>query len=152
MKHEFPRLELPSGSRRYISRAKSLHLCKQPLPKGTQMKLFGTTIVLAIAILLTACGSSNNNTNVNGNWTATLTDQNNNPVFGFTTSLTTNSDNSVTGTNVSFTTNNGCFANGATATGSLHPTRLLPGHPDTLLLSSGTGGPAVAGHLALRLA
>ncbi len=108
------------GSRRHISGASPPHLFKQPLRKGTQMKLFGTTILLSIAILLTACGSSNNNnnTNVNGNWTATLTDQSGNPVFAFTTSLTTNSDGSVTGTNLTFNTNNGCFANGATQTGA----------------------------------
>jgi hypothetical protein len=85
------------------------------------MKLLGITILLLfIAILLTACGSSNNNntTNVNGNWTANLTDKNGNQVFAFTTSLTTNSDNSITGTNLTFNTNNGCFSNGATETGT----------------------------------
>ncbi len=84
------------------------------------MKLLGITILLSVALLLTACGSSNNNnnTNVNGNWTANLTDQSGNQVFSFTTSLTTNSDNSVTGTNLTFTTNNGCFSNGATQTGT----------------------------------
>jgi hypothetical protein len=84
------------------------------------MKVLGLTILLSIAILLTACGDSNNNNsnNVNGNWTANLTDQSGTQVFAFTTTLTTNSDGSVTGTNLKFTTNNACFSSGATATGS----------------------------------
>jgi len=88
------------------------------------MKQLGTTLLFAIVMLgLAGCGSTSNSgtpsSDINGNWTANLADNNNNTVFAFTTTLTSNSDNTVTGTNLSFTTNNACFANGATETGTL---------------------------------
>ena len=117
------------------------------------MKQLGITIVFATTVLLIACGSSKNSANVNGNWTATLTNQSNVPVFVFTTTLTTNSDNSVTGTNVTFTTNNGCLANGATATGAFSVTGNFNGNVTggfTLNLQSPANGATGNNTLSLQ--
>lgn len=80
------------------------------------MKHFGMAIVLALGLVLAACGggSSNSANTVAGNWTATLTGT---PTFSFTTSLAQNSGTVVTGTNLSFTSNS-CFTSGGTQTGS----------------------------------
>ena len=86
------------------------------------MKRFGSALVIALGLLLSACGSGNSNSsnnNVNGNWTANLTDPNGNPVFSFTTSLVENSDNSVVGTSINFTTATPCFSQGTTVTGGV---------------------------------
>jgi hypothetical protein len=82
------------------------------------MKQLGIALVLALGLMLSACGSSSSS-NVNGNWTATLTNADGSPAFGFTTSLTQNSDSTLSVTNLSFTTSSACFPNGATATGGV---------------------------------
>jgi hypothetical protein len=82
------------------------------------MKQLGAALVLALGLVLAACGTgSGNSNNVTGNWTATLTNPDGSPAFSFTTSLTQHSDNTVSGTNLNFTSANPCFANGATETG-----------------------------------
>jgi len=84
------------------------------------MKPFGIAMLLALGLMLNACGggSSNNSGNINGNWTATLTDSSGNPVFAFTTTLTQSSDTSVSVTNLTFTSQTQCFTSGETATGT----------------------------------
>jgi hypothetical protein len=49
--------------------------------------------ILALIVVLAACGNSNNSGNINGNWTATLT----NTALHFTTSLSVNGDQSLKG-------------------------------------------------------
>jgi hypothetical protein len=84
------------------------------------MKQLGTTLFLVACLFLAACGSSNNNSNLNGNWNASLTSQgSNSPTLAFTTTLDSTSSNAVSASNLNFTTNDGCFSkNNATANGT----------------------------------
>jgi hypothetical protein len=81
------------------------------------MKQLGFFLPLALAVMLTACGSSSKNNSINGNWSATLTNPNGSPAFAFTTSLNQASGTAVTVTNLTFTTATPCFTAGGTATG-----------------------------------
>jgi len=82
------------------------------------MKHLGLAALTILASLLIACGgSSSNNTNVNGNWTASLTNVDGTPAFDFTISLSQSSGTDVSGTNLTFSTSNACFVSGSTATG-----------------------------------
>jgi hypothetical protein len=85
--------------------------------EGVVMKQFGMAMVLALGVLLAACGggSSRSAATVAGNWTATLTGTED---LTFTTSLMQNSGTVVTGTNLTFTTQTPCFTSGGTQTGS----------------------------------
>ncbi|MGH9513220.1 MAG: hypothetical protein ACRD2U_13895 [Terriglobales bacterium] len=85
------------------------------------MKAVGISLVLLLGLMLGGCGNSNNSGNINGNWTASLTDPTNNtgPVFAFTTSFTQMSGSSVSVTNFKFTSeNDSCFGTAGTATGT----------------------------------
>src|ERR1700680_144904 len=85
------------------------------------MKQFGIAMVMAVGLILLACGggSSSTSNTVTGNWTATLTNSDGTPAFAFTTSLTqSNGTATVTGTNLSFTTSTPCFTSGGSQTGS----------------------------------
>src|ERR1700680_4584934 len=84
------------------------------------MKQFGIAMVMAVGLILLACGGSSSSSNtVTGKWTATLTNSDGTPAFAFTTSLTqSNGTASVTGTNLSFTTSTPCFTSGGSQTGS----------------------------------
>src|SRR5690349_16961982 len=107
----------------YIQSPLDWHLSSQPLlltlaaNPGVLMKLFASTMLIALALMLVGCGSDNSSNNaVNGNWTVSLTDANSTPVFGFTTTLT-QSGSTVSGTNLSFTTATPCFGSDSTETG-----------------------------------
>jgi hypothetical protein len=80
------------------------------------MKQFGIAMVMAVGLILVACGGGNSSgsNNVTGNWTATLTGTQD---LTFTTSLQSNGS-SVTGTNLSFTSSTPCFTSGGSQTGS----------------------------------
>jgi hypothetical protein len=86
------------------------------------MKVFGIVTLLAVGLLLIACGggSNNNPNNINGNWTATLTNPDGTPAFAFTTSLTQNSSSSVTVANLQFNTSSDCFDATTTETASFN--------------------------------
>lgn len=75
--------------------------------------------LLAVALLLGACGNSGSNPNnsINGNWSATLLDVNGKAVFGFTTVLASIGTGELTVTNFKFTTTSPCFGSGSTETG-----------------------------------
>ncbi len=77
------------------------------------MKKLGVAILLVAGLTLLGCGTSSP-TNINGNWTATLTGSQN---FAFTTSLVTNGDGTVTISKLSFSSNS-CFVSGETETGT----------------------------------
>lgn len=76
--------------------------------------------LLALTLIVGACGSgsSSTNGNINGNWTAQLTDTHSNPVFALTTTFTQMSGNAVSVTNLTFTTATPCFVSGESGTGS----------------------------------
>jgi hypothetical protein len=83
------------------------------------MKKFAVAMMLAGALALAGCGSSNHSGNVNGNWSAKLTDTNNSQVFSFSTSLVaTNNSSTLTVSNFTFTTNSACFVSGETESAS----------------------------------
>jgi hypothetical protein len=79
------------------------------------MKKFAVAMLLVAGLALAGCGSGNHSGNVNGNWTAALTDSSNGQVFAFSTSLVaTNGGSSLTVSNFSFTSNTACFVSGET--------------------------------------
>ncbi|MGA8432877.1 MAG: hypothetical protein WB729_23850 [Candidatus Sulfotelmatobacter sp.] len=84
------------------------------------MKNLAVALVLVVGLTMAGCGSNNSSssTNVNGNWTAMLTDAGGNPAFSFGTSLAVNGDGTLAVSNLTFTTQSGCFVSGQTATGS----------------------------------
>jgi hypothetical protein len=51
------------------------------------MQKLAVAILLAVGLVLVGCGTSNNSGNINGNWTATLTDTNKAQALSFTTSI-----------------------------------------------------------------
>lgn len=82
------------------------------------MQKLAVGLVLAVGLALVGCSSSNNSQNINGNWSATLTDANNNPTLSFSTTIAQSSNGSLSMTNLHFSTNSPCFVSGETATGS----------------------------------
>jgi hypothetical protein len=83
-----------------------------------KMKLAATGL-LVLGLTLIGCGTSSNKAgNVNGNWTATLTDNNGAQVFAFKTSLAEATNGTLTISNFSFSTNSPCFVSGETESGS----------------------------------
>jgi len=77
-------------------------------------------MVLTLAgLLMSGCGSSSNSGNINGNWSATLTNADGTPSYAFTTTFTESGNGAVTVTNFNFTSNDHCFSGVATTeTGS----------------------------------
>jgi len=83
------------------------------------MKTFVVAMLVVAGLALTGCSSSNNNFgNINGNWTAALTDTGGNAVFDFATSLVVNGDGTLAVSNSNFVTNSSCFVSGETESGS----------------------------------
>jgi hypothetical protein len=81
------------------------------------MKLFGV-VLLPVVLLLGACGGGNPRSgNINGNWTATLTDTGP-PVFTFNTTFTQGNGIGVNVTHFTFTTASPCFVSDETETGT----------------------------------
>ena len=83
------------------------------------MKLLGV-VLLALVWLLGACGGGDPRSgNINGNWTATLTDTDtSSPVFSFTTSFTQSNGMGLNVTRFTFTTSSPCFVSDQTETGT----------------------------------
>jgi hypothetical protein len=83
------------------------------------MRRLGIVLLLAFGLFLVGCGGSNSGPgsgNINGNWTATLMDSGNSPVFTFTTSFHQGNGTDVSVTNFTFTTSSPCFVSGGTET------------------------------------
>jgi hypothetical protein len=76
-------------------------------------------MLVALGLMLGGCGGgSSSSGNINGNWTAALTNTDGSPAFAFTTSFTQGSGTSVTVTNFTFTTNSACFDSPTSETGT----------------------------------
>jgi len=86
-------------------------------------KLWRATL-LAFTLAIIACGSSGmGTTNINGNWTATLTNANGSPAYQFSVTLAQGSDNSLTITDLAFRAPGACdFVTPPTAQGSFTAT------------------------------
>ncbi|HEX4423876.1 MAG TPA: hypothetical protein VH079_00655 [Terriglobales bacterium] len=85
------------------------------------MRRLGIVLLVAFGLLLVGCGGNGSgpgsgNGNINGNWTATLMDSGNTPVFTFTTSFRQGNGSDVSVTNLTFTTSSPCFVSGGTET------------------------------------
>jgi hypothetical protein len=84
------------------------------------MKQSLTALILLLSIALAGCGSNGNSANINGNWSATLTDSGGGAtVFNFVTALAVNSDGSLSVVNFTFNSSGPCFVSGQSATGSV---------------------------------
>ena len=81
------------------------------------MKKFAVAMLLMGVLTLVGCGSDNP-ANINGNWTATLTDNGNSTMFAFSTFLVVNSDGTLNVTKFTFSNNPSCFGSGETESGS----------------------------------
>ena len=82
------------------------------------MRQFAIVTISMLALLLGGCGSGgNNSTNVNGTWTAMLTNSDGTPALSFTTALSQSNSTVVTGTSLSFSTATPCFSSGGSETG-----------------------------------
>ncbi len=82
------------------------------------MKLSAIALLLSLFVALAGCGSNSHPGNINGNWTATLTNPNGDTQFGFTTNFTQGSGNNLNIVNFQFTTAGPCFTGKTSETGS----------------------------------
>ena len=83
-----------------------------------KMKLAAVALV-GFALILLGCGtSSSKGGNINGNWTASLTDAHGTQVLAFNTSLTESSNSAVSISNFNLSSNSPCFVSGETESGT----------------------------------
>jgi len=82
------------------------------------MKKLAVALLLAAGLVLVGCGSNNSNpSNINGTWTAVLTNSSDgSQAFTFTTSITENNDGTLSVTNLTISSSS-CFV-GETGSGS----------------------------------
>jgi hypothetical protein len=109
------------------------------------MKTLVVSLLLVLGLVLVGCGSDKSAGNINGNWTATLTDSGGGQAFAFTTSLVaTGSSGVLTVNNFRFSTNTACFVSGETESGTFALTGDFNGNVSGQLgmsvLSSSPGG------------
>ena len=84
-------------------------------------KPIGIMLLLAgLGVAMLGCGGSSSSTNINGNWSASLTNSPTGPtIYAFTTTFTETSGGGVSVTNFTFNSSNGsCFAGSTTESGS----------------------------------
>jgi hypothetical protein len=83
------------------------------------MKKLAVALLLAAGLVLVGCGSNNSNSsNINGNWSAVLTNSSDgSQAFTFTTSVTENNDGTLSVTNLTISSSS-CFVSGETESGS----------------------------------
>lgn len=91
------------------------------------MYKFALTTLLALGLTLTGCGKSSGN--VNGTWTATLTNPDSSPAFAFQTNIAGGGGGVFQVTSFTFTTAGPCFTGDTvTETGSVSLTGNYSGH------------------------
>jgi len=80
-------------------------------------KTIGIASLLALALILTACGSGNSMSpgvsSINGNWIATLNNPDGSLAYKFSATLTQGSGSQLSITNLTYTTDESCTALGA---------------------------------------
>ena len=82
------------------------------------MKLSAIALLLSLFVTLAGCGNDSHPGNINGNWTATLTNPNGDTQFAFTTNFTQGSGSNLNIVNFQFTTTGSCFTGTTSETGS----------------------------------
>ena len=84
------------------------------------MKTLAITILLGLGTFFVGCGNDKaSNGNINGNWTASLTDSGGNQTLAFSTNLVaTGSSGVLTVNNFRFTTQSACFVSGESESGT----------------------------------
>jgi hypothetical protein len=80
------------------------------------MRQFAIVLISSLVLMLGACGSGSSN-NINGNWSATLTNPDGTTVFSFTTSLSQSNSTTLSGSNLTFSTATPCFSAISSETG-----------------------------------
>ena len=79
----------------------------------------GLVILLTLGFILVGCGNGSDSGNINGGWTASLTDPNGQSQFAFSTNFTQGSGSNLNVVNFKFTTAGTCFTGDTTTqTGS----------------------------------
>ena len=78
------------------------------------MKKLAMALLVMAVMTLVGCGNNSSHGNINGHWTAVLTDT----TFNFGTSIVVNNDGTLSVSNFSFSTNSPCFVSGETESGS----------------------------------
>jgi hypothetical protein len=87
-------------------------------PGFMKMKL-AVVALFALVLSVLGCSTSGSKTsNINGNWTASLTDTHGNQVLAFNTTITESSNSSLSVSNFSFSTNSECFVSGERESGT----------------------------------
>ena len=124
------------------------------------MKKISVAWIVAVVLVLVGCGSNGSRGNINGTWTAVLTDTD----FSFGTSLVVNSDGTLSVSQFSFSTSGPCFLSGETESGSFALTgdfhgkvtgqfdfKVVSGSPsgNTLTLTGTVNGNAITGTWSL---
>ncbi len=128
------------------------------------MKTIAVTFLLGLGLVLVGCGSDKNAgniSNINGNWTATLSDGSGGQALAFTTALVaTGTSGSITVNNFRFSTDSPCFVSGETESGTFSLSgnfsgnvsgqfgmSVLSGSPggNTLTLAGSVNGGAISG-------
>jgi uncharacterized lipoprotein NlpE involved in copper resistance len=124
------------------------------------MKKLAMALLAAVVLTLTGCGNNSKQGNINGHWTAVLSDTN----FSFATSVLVNGDGTLSASNFSFSTNSPCFVSGETESGSFAFTgnfngkvtgtftfNVVSGSPsgNTLMLTGTVNGNAITGTWSL---
>ena len=81
-------------------------------------KSIGVMVLITVGLAMLGCGSSSS-TNINGNWSASLTNSPSGPtIYSFTTTFTEISGGGLSITNFTLTSNGSCFAGTTTESGS----------------------------------
>jgi hypothetical protein len=87
--------------------------------EGRSITMKRLVLTMLLGLVLGGCGGGSSILgNINGNWTATLTNPDGSPAFTFSTSFTQGGGTSVSVTNFTFTTNSACFASPTSETGT----------------------------------
>ena len=83
------------------------------------MRKLAVALCLGMGLILVGCGSDKSSGNINGNWTATLTDGSGGQAFAFTTALVaTGSSGTLTVNSFHFSSTSPCFVSGETESGT----------------------------------
>jgi hypothetical protein len=151
-----------AGAKHTTDKLASLLVPTSKITKGETlfMKKLSVAWLVAVVLTLVGCGSNGSKGNINGTWTAVLSDTD----FSFGTSLVVNSDGTLSVNQFSFSTSGPCFVSGETESGSFAFTgdfkgnvtghfdfNVVSGSPsgNTLTLTGTVNGNAITGTWSL---